>query len=127
MLVRHIGVTGVYVGTLVSGLLANLIRPGIIYRVCFGRTAGDYFRDGLKYIAVILLAGGIVTPIRQFIMAETTIFSFALMVIVITLIYNLLFLLVFCRTQEFLYLWNAVAAKLPVLKIFGGRGGSREE
>lgn len=127
LLVRHIGVTGVYVGTLVSGLLANLIRPGIIYRVCFGKTAGDYFRDGLKYIAVILLAGGIVTPIRCVLMRETTVFSFALMVILITLLYNLLFLLIFCKTKEFLYLWNMVIAKLPALrKILGGRG-SREE
>lgn len=127
VLVRRIGVTGVYVGTLVSGLLANLIRPGIIYRVCFGKTAGDYFRDGLKYIAVILLAGGIVTPIRHALMAETTVFSFVLMVIVITLLYNLLFLLAFCRTQEFLYLWHAVIAKLPALRKLLGRGGTREE
>lgn len=127
VLVRRIGVTGVYVGTLVSGLLANLIRPGIIYRVCFGKTAGEYFRDGLKYIAVILLAGGIVTPIRHALMAETTIFSFALMVVLITVLYNLLFLLAFCRTQEFLYLWYTVIAKLPALRKFLGRGGSREE
>lgn len=49
-LVQKIGVTGVYVGTLVSGILANLIRPGIIYRACFDKKAGAYFKDSLKYI-----------------------------------------------------------------------------
>lgn len=115
VLVRHIGVTGVYVGTLVSGLLANMIRPGIIYRVCFGKGPADYFRDGLKYIAVILLAGVLVTPVRLVVMEKTTIFSFALMVVFITLLYNLLFLLFFRKTKEFRYLWDVVTARLPVL------------
>lgn len=108
-LVLKIGVTGVYVGTLVSGVLANLIRPGIIYRVCFGKSAGAYFRDSLKYIIVILAVGAVITPIRHAVMGEVTILTFALMVIIITLFYNLVFLAVFHRTEEFSYLWKAVA------------------
>ncbi len=112
-LVQKIGVTGVYVGTLVSGILANLIRPGIIYRVCFEKKAGAYFRDSLKYIGVILAVGAAVTPIRHVVMGEVTIFTFALMVIVITLFYNLVFLAVFHRTEEFSYLWKAVEGRIP--------------
>lgn len=108
-LVIKIGVTGVYVGTLVSGILANLIRPGIIYKVCFGKSAGAYFRDSLKYIGVILAVGVVITPIRHAVMGEVTILTFALMVILITLLYNLVFLAVFHRTEEFSYLWGAVA------------------
>lgn len=108
-LVIKIGVTGVYVGTLVSGILANLIRPGIIYKVCFGKSAGAYFRDSLKYIGVILAVGAVITPIRHAVMGEVTILTFALMVILITLLYNLVFLAVFHRTEEFSYLWGAVA------------------
>lgn len=112
-LVQKIGVTGVYVGTLVSGTLANLIRPGIIYRVCFEKKAGAYFRDSLKYIGVILAVGAAVTPIRHVVMEEVTIFTFALMVILITLLYNLVFLAVFHRTEEFSYLWKAVEGRIP--------------
>ena len=112
-LVQKIGVTGVYVGTLVSGILANLIRPGIIYRVCFEKKAGAYFRDSLKYIGVILAVGAAVTPIRHVVMEEVTIFTFALMVILITLLYNLVFLAVFHRTEEFSYLWKAVEGRIP--------------
>lgn len=108
-LVIKIGVTGVYVGTLVSGILANLIRPGIIYKVCFGKSAGAYFRDSLKYIGVILAVGAVITPIRHAVMGEVTILTFALMVILVTLLYNLVFLAVFHRTEEFSYLWGAVA------------------
>ena len=116
VLVQKIGVTGVYVGTLVSGIMANLIRPGIIYRVSFEKKAWTYFGDSLKYIAVILAVGGVVLPIQHMIMQETTILTFAVMVVVITLLYNVVFLAVFHRTEEFIYLWEAVAARVPVLK-----------
>lgn len=115
-LVQKIGVTGVYVGTLVSGILANLIRPGIIYRACFDKKAGAYFKDSLKYIGVILAVGAVAAPIRHMIMGEVTIFTFALMVIVITLLYNLVFLAVFHRTEEFSYLWKVVAGRISVRK-----------
>ncbi len=115
-LVQKIGVTGVYVGTLVSGILANLIRPGIIYRACFDKKAGAYFKDSLKYIGVILAVGAVAAPIRHMIMGKVTIFAFALMVIVITLLYNLVFLAVFHRTEEFSYLWKVVAGRISVRK-----------
>ena len=42
-LVIKIGLLGVYIGTIISGLLANIIRPVIIYKVCFERKAAVYF------------------------------------------------------------------------------------
>lgn len=124
LLVQRIGVTGVYVGTLVSGVMANLIRPGIIYRVCFDKKAWVYFRDSLKYIAVILAVGIVVLPIRHMVMQETTILTFAVMVVIITLLYNVVFLAVFHRTEEFAYLWKAVTERVPALRRFS-EGRSR--
>lgn len=126
VLVIKIGVTGVYVGTLVSGILANLIRPGIIYRVCFERKPWTYFKDSLKYLAVVFGVGIVITPIGSFVMGEVTILTFVLMVLIITMFYNLVFLAVFHRTEEFSYLWNAVACRLPVIrKIAAGRGSGK--
>lgn len=125
-LVIKIGVVGVYVGTLVSGILANLIRPGIIYRVCFEKKAGAYFKDSLKYIGVIVAVGAVITPIRHVVMGEVTMLTFALMVVLITMLYNLVFLAVFHRTEEFSYLWDAVAARVPALGRISRKGGSHE-
>ena len=125
LLVQRIGVTGVYVGTLVSGILANLIRPGIIYRVCFEKKAWAYFRDSLKYIAVILAVGVVVLPIRHMIMQETTILTFAVMVVIVSVLYNVVFLAVFHRTEEFSYLWDVAAARIPLLKRISVRKGSQ--
>lgn len=125
-LVIKIGVTGVYVGTLVSGILANLIRPGIIYRVCFDKKAGAYFRDSMKYIGVILAVGAVITPIRHVVMGKVTILTFAAMVVIITLLYNLAFLAMFYKTEEFSYLFSAAAQRIPMLRrVFPG-GESRK-
>ena len=59
VLVQRIGLLGVYIGTIVSGLIANIIRPVIIYRVCFEKKANEYFYDAIRYIAVSLAALGI--------------------------------------------------------------------
>lgn len=116
ILVQKIGVAGVYVGTLVSGILANLIRPMIIYRVCFDRRPWSYFVDSCKYMAVILAVALVVIPVRHAVMGQVTVFTFAAMVLIITVLYNTVFLLMFHRTDEFAYLWNVVASKIPGLK-----------
>lgn len=116
VLVQKIGVAGVYVGTLVSGILANLIRPVIIYRVCFDRKAWSYFADSLRYIAVILAVTAVNIPIRHLVMGETNILTFAVMVVIISVIYNGVFFLVFHRTEEFAYLWEVAVRKLPALR-----------
>jgi hypothetical protein len=116
VLVQKIGVAGVYVGTVVSGILANIIRPMIIYRVCFDKKAWSYFNDSGKYLVVILAVAALLVPIRRLVMPQTTILTFALMVIIITVLYNTVFFLAFCRTDEFAYLWDVASRKIPALQ-----------
>lgn len=105
VLVRKIGLVGVYIGTIVSGLLANFIRPVIIYRVCFERKTAGYFIDAVRYVFVIILATVCCVMCGNIFMKEVTIVSFTIMLVVITLVFNGLFLLFFGRTDEFRYLF----------------------
>lgn len=112
VLVQKIGLVGIYIGTIVSGLIANITKPFIIYKVCFEKSVKTYFLDSVKYLAVL---GGILmllTGIRQFVMPQVTILSFMLMFIVICVVFNGIFLLLFGRTQEFGYLWGIIKGKL---------------
>lgn len=111
-LVHKVGLAGVYIGTLISGLIANITKPIIIYRVCFQKGAGAYFIDSLKYVAAMLLALIIVTPIRQFIMAHISLVSFVCGVLLVGILFNLLFLICFGRTQEFRYIINMLKRKI---------------
>ncbi|MBS7338865.1 MAG: oligosaccharide flippase family protein [Lachnospiraceae bacterium] len=112
VLVQKIGLVGIYIGTIVSGLIANITKPFIIYKVCFEKSVKTYFLDSVKYLAVLLGILVLLTGIRQFVMPQVTVLSFILMFIVICVVFNGIFLLLFGRTQEFGYLWGIIKKKL---------------
>ncbi|MBO5209436.1 MAG: polysaccharide biosynthesis protein [Lachnospiraceae bacterium] len=113
---KYIGLAGVYVGTVVSGVLANLIQPVIVYRDCFSKNVWSYFKDSLKYIVTILGILLVLIPINNLIMAQVNLFTFILMAAIITIIYNLVFFTIFRKTPEFDYLWELFAKKLPFMR-----------
>lgn len=112
VLVQKIGLAGVYIGTIVSGLIANLTKPFIIYKACFGRSVSTYFVDSVKYLAVILGILVILAGVKSVVLQEVTVLSFAGMFVLITVVFNGVFLLLFGRTEEFGYLWGIVRRKL---------------
>lgn len=122
--IQYIGLAGVYVGTVISGVLANIIQPIIIYRDCFALEVWSYFRDSLKYIGTIIGVTLLMIPVKAVLMAQVNIVTFILMAIVVTLVYNIIFLLFFRKTQEFGYLWVLASGRIPLLRKFTG---SREQ
>ena len=112
VLVQRIGLVGVYVGTIVSGLIANITKPFIIYRVILDRPVGGYFVDLLKYLAAVGGLFMLFMGIKGLIMPQITILSFAVMFIVISIVFNGIFLLLFGKTEEFGYLWGIVKRRL---------------
>ncbi len=113
--IQYIGLAGVYVGTVVSGVMANLVQPVIVYRDCFGRSAWTYFADAAKYIGVIVGVVLVMVPVKHFLMAEVNPATFAKMAAVVTVVYNMAFLLFFRKTEEFGYLWNLLRGKMAGL------------
>lgn len=111
-LVGKIGMAGVYIGTVISGLIANITKPVIIYQVCFHRSAESYFKDSFKYLAVIAIALAILWPLQNALMPKVTIAGFAAMVVIITVVFNGIFLAAFGRSEEFRYLYRMVAERI---------------
>lgn len=111
-LVQEIGLVGVYIGTVISGILANIVKPFIVYKVCFDRSTGEYFRDNLCYliptfvilVICIFLKGGILT--------EITLFRLIVMGILIVVVYNVIWIVFFFKTKEFQYMINIVKGKV---------------
>ena len=114
--VKLIGLAGVYVGTVVSGIIANLVRPVIIYRDCFARSVRGYFIDSLKYICAILGITALLIPVKSAVLVQVNIFTFVVMALIVTAAYNLLFLVLFRKTDEFKYVWELITGKLPFMK-----------
>ncbi|SFU66709.1 lipopolysaccharide biosynthesis protein [Butyrivibrio sp. INlla21] len=98
------GIAGVYVGTVVSGLIANITKPIIIYRTCFDKSAWSYFLDSFKYLASLIAVMAACYAIQRRVMPVASIPGFIVMVVVITVLFNGVYLLLYGRTEEFKYL-----------------------
>jgi hypothetical protein len=110
-LVHSLGLVGVFLGMVVSGLLANIIRPVIIYRVCFAMKATSYYVDWLKYLAVMIVALVLCKGAAWFIMKELTLGTFVLTALVISVVFNVIFVVVFRKSEEFAYLYGIIARR----------------
>lgn len=111
VLVQRIGLVGVYIGTIVSGLIANVTKPFIIYKACFDKDVKTYFMDSIRYLTVILGILAVMWAVKSIIMREVTVFGFAEMFLLTCAVFNGVFFLVFGRTEEFRYLWGIIENK----------------
>lgn len=112
VLVQKIGLVGIYIGTIISGFIANVTKPYIIYRVCFNRKVGEYFKDSLKYCGVLVIVLLLCIWLSGYVLSEITFISFIMMAAAITVIFNGIFLICFGRSAEFRYLWGILKGKL---------------
>lgn len=108
VMIKKIGLPGVYVGTIVQGLISTIIKPIIVYRDLFKVKPSLYFRQGLGNLLVTILAGAITYIISNTWLAESTILNFMIRMIVVIVIPNLTFMLVYSRTKEFAYLKGTI-------------------
>ena len=107
-----LGITGIYIGTIVSGLIANVTKPIIIYRECFDMKAGSYFVDTAKYLASLVFVLVVSQLISVNVLANLNIFTFILMAIIITVLFNVFYFVLYGRSEEFKYLTGKVREKL---------------
>ena len=112
VLVQEIGLVGVYIGTIISGLIANITKPVIIYRVILEKDVKEYFADSLKYVLLLVVMFGLLSGIKYLIMPQVTICGFIIMFVIICVMFNGVYLVLFGRTDEFKYLWGIVKGKL---------------
>lgn len=106
-----LGITGVYIGTVVSGLIANITKPIIIYRACFYMNAGKYFVDTLKYLCSMVAVLGICLFISGSVLSNLNLGTVVLMAVIITVIFNGTYFILYGRTQEFRYLRGKISER----------------
>lgn len=111
-LVQKVGLVGIYIGTILSGLIANIVRPVIIYRVCFERNVNGYFYDAFRYIAVSIGALLLCMAVSKYILSSVTLLRMLLMAGTVTIIYNGIFLVFFGRSSECRYLLGILKKRL---------------
>lgn len=102
--VNIIGLPGVYLGTIISGIIATVIRPKIIYRKLFKISSKEYFKKYLEYFFIVFVVGVLMYLAMKVVLKEPNIFKFIIMVILDIIIPNLIFFAIFNKTEEFKYI-----------------------
>ena len=114
-MVKLIGLPGIYVGTVVQGLLATAVKPYVLYKHGFQRNVLPYYIDSAKYLAVELVIVAIVSGIKMLILPDLSVLTmgkFIALVLVTAVVPNLIYALVFFRTDEFRFLYDRVGSKI---------------
>ncbi|MEG1312347.1 MAG: oligosaccharide flippase family protein [Romboutsia sp.] len=102
VLVKKIGLMGVFIGTLVSSLvLPCWQRPYIIYKHIFKVSSKDYFIKYLKYLIIVICMTIGLQQIFSMIFLQVTVVNFIIRVIVCAIVPNIIFILLFNKTKEF--------------------------
>lgn len=111
-LVIEIGLPGVYIGTVVSGLMANIVKPFIIAQTCFDEKPTGYFVKNSEYYGITFALAAVLWFLSQRILGTVSWGRWILMALIVTVLFNGVFFLVFRRTEEFRYLENTMGNKL---------------
>lgn len=113
IMVNCCGLPGVYIGTVVSGLFANITRPVIVYKEIFGSGAKEYFKKSVKYLGTVVFTIVVLRVIAFLVFKQISWVAFIVMMALCAIIPNLLFFVIYHRTKEFDGIKRRLAGLLP--------------
>lgn len=106
ILVKQIGIKGIFIGTIVSTLTTCFwIEPYVLYKHGFKSPVKSYFIKYFIYIFLMIVAG-VITYIVASVFNGTGFIVFCVKLIICIIIPNIIFVICFWRTEEFEYFKN---------------------
>ncbi len=108
------GLAGILFATTLSRLLYSAWKePVILFKIGFHASSKIYFVDYIGKVALCLLAGFVTQQVACAIPVVNVYLNFVCKVVVCSVLPNIIFLVVLCRTEEFAYFKDSVV--LPAL------------
>lgn len=99
-LVLTVGLAGVFIGTVIQGLIATIARPIIVYPRVFQTSPWEYFHDSGRFLGALLLAGACATAVAAPLLHDVTIWRFCVALLAVFAITNIIFYSLFFRRPE---------------------------
>jgi O-antigen/teichoic acid export membrane protein len=121
LLVQYIGIYGVLIGTISSSLLTYMwFDPYIIYKHVFKRSVKEYYLTNIKYVLVIIIAGGLSYYLSSLINLDGVIFII-IQTLICFIVTGLIIFILYKNKPEFRYILNLInkmflKAKLKINK-----------
>lgn len=99
--IKIIGLPGIFVGTIMSRMIVVVIRPHIVFKYVLKKSTAEYY---LRLILRTALAFGIciiMWKIKEIILNDITLLRFVILCILTAVIPNIIFFIVFGRSEAF--------------------------
>lgn len=117
ILVKPLGISGVFIGTLISILLFSFwTKPVIVYKYIFKKNSLEYFSRVLFQITITFIIGVVCLFIQELLFYQYTIINLLYRVIMCIIIPNIAFILIYSRKREFKYVCNIITLLLMKIK-----------
>ena len=107
--IRYFGLAGVFLGTTASYLFLSFWNhPRLVYKQVFNKHYSEYFAKYIKFLFIALISGYITTITCSSLISGHTFLSLILRGCICLIIPNLIYIFIFYKTEEFMYLWNII-------------------
>lgn len=117
ILVKQIGLVGIFIGTTISTLVIPFWnQPRIIYKYLFNQSLISYLNRYLAYVLITLIVGLITTNINTALFIDTSFISLIGRGLICVGIINIIYICIFYNTKEFKYILNIFKTKFKVNK-----------
>lgn len=107
ILVKPLGIIGLYMATIICRSVTYVIDIYVVYKEQLGKSILNHFSMLLKW-GFFLIANYFVSGYAITLIHASSIFAFVLQIIIITGIYFISFVMVFFRSEEFMYFYALV-------------------
>lgn len=113
ILVRKMGIVGVFIGTFISNICVVFwTKPKITYKYVFKKPLRNYFYMYFKYLAIALIPLAITHFLTRDFKNSTLFSDFVVNCGINILVINIFYLIVFRKSSEFIYFKNLIKGKL---------------
>lgn len=113
ILVRKMGLIGIFIGTLISNLSVIFwIKPKIVFNNIFHKSFFEYLAYYLRYICYSIVPFILTRISFKFISSDNSIINFLIRVILSIIIINLTYVVMFYKKTEFKYYKNLILKKI---------------
>ena len=118
LLVRQVGIVGVFLGTIISTLgFSFWIKPIIVYKNIFKLSCKKYFIDMFIKIISIIFIGGLCLFLGELLFFEYNFANFVGRFFICMIVPNLIFFIATRKTKEFSYIYNFIKMLLKNINL----------
>ena len=116
VLAKQIGLAGVFIGTIISGLsLWCYSYPKYVYKKLFNRKYFNYICETLGYLLLFLALLFVTNLVIRFVKVDNLILQLIYRFIICLIVPNIILIMIFFRTDNFQY-YLELLGKLPIIK-----------